>query len=111
MDKIAAHEHELTAYALDKLKTIPEITIYGPKDMENRAGVISFNIKGVHAHDAATMLDEQGIAIRAGHHCAGPLMERLGVPATCRVSFGVYNTLEEIDVLIKALREVVNRFK
>ena len=84
---------------------------YGPKDMENRAGVISFNIKGVHAHDAATMLDEQGIAIRAGHHCAGPLMERLGVPATCRVSFGVYNTLEEIDVLIKALREVVNRFK
>ena len=111
MDKIAAHEHELTAYALDKLKTIPEITIYGPKDMENRAGVISFNIKGVHAHDAATMLDEQGIAIRAGHHCAGPLMERLGVPATCRVSFGVYNTLEEIDVLIKVLREVVNRFK
>ena len=111
MDKIAAHEHELTAYALDKLKTIPEITIYGPKDMENRAGVISFNIKGVHAHDAATMLDEQGIAIRAGHHCAGPLMERLGVPATCRVSFGVYNTIEEVDVLIKALGKVTSKFK
>ena len=77
----------------------------------NRAGVISFNIKGVHAHDVATILDEQGIAIRAGHHCAGPLMERLGVPATCRVSFGMYNTVEEIDMLITALKEIISKFK
>ncbi|MDP1709426.1 MAG: SufS family cysteine desulfurase [Candidatus Komeilibacteria bacterium] len=122
MDNVSAHERELTAYALEKLKSIPAITIYGPKDMENRvgppeagalgrAGVISFNVKDIHAHDAATLLDEQGIAIRAGHHCAGPLMERLGVPATCRISFGVYNTLEEINVLVKALGEVIDKFR
>jgi len=122
MDNVSAHEQELTTYALEKLKSIPAITIYGPKDMENRAGppeagalgrasVISFNIKNIHAHDVATILDEQGIAIRAGHHCAGPLMERLGVPATCRISFGVYNTVEEIDVLIKTLQEVITKFK
>ena len=111
MDKIAAHEQELTSYALEKLKAIPEITIYGPQTMASRTGVISFNIKDIHAHDVATLLDEQGIAIRAGHHCAGPLMEVLGVPATCRISFGVYNTIEEIDLLVKILRDIIERFK
>ena len=110
MDNVATHEQELTSYALEKLKAIPEIIIYGPETMDNRAGVISFNIKDIHAHDVATLLDEQGIAIRAGHHCAGPLMESLGVPATCRISFGIYNTIEEIDVMIKVLREIVDKF-
>lgn len=111
MDKVAEHEKELTTYALEKLQAISEITIYGQKTMDNRGGVISFNLKAIHAHDVATLLDEQGIAIRAGHHCAGPLMEKLGVPATCRISFGVYNTGEEIDVLIKALGGIVIKFK
>lgn len=111
MDNVSNHERELTAYALEKLKTIPAITIYGSKDINNRAGVISFNVKDIHAHDVATILDEQGIAIRAGHHCAGPLMERLGVPATCRVSFGIYNTKEEIDVLIGGLNKIILKFK
>lgn len=87
-------------YAIDFLK------VYGPKDSEKRVGVISFNVDGVHPHDVATILDEEGISIRSGQHCAQPLLERLGVPATCRASFYIYNTKEEIDLLIEALKKV-----
>ncbi|MEK7500905.1 MAG: cysteine desulfurase, partial [Patescibacteria group bacterium] len=111
MDKVAEHEKELTSYALEKLKAIPGLTVYGSTEVENHAGVISFNLKNIHAHDVATLLDEQGVAIRAGHHCAGPLMERLGVPATCRISFGVYNGVDEIDIMIKVLQDIIERFK
>lgn len=122
MDNVSTHERELTTYALDKLKLLcpsresgnpssSPIIIFGPKEAKNQVSVISFNINGVHAHDVATILDEQGIAIRAGQHCAGPLLERLNVPATCRISFGVYNTLAEIDILIKVLQEVISKFK
>ncbi|MBI2486494.1 MAG: cysteine desulfurase [Deltaproteobacteria bacterium] len=110
MEKIIAHERELLSYALESLSDFPWIEIYGPKDGE-KVGVISFNIKGVHPHDVAGILDEEGIAVRSGHHCTQPLMRRLGIENAVRVSFYLYNTREEIDKLIEVLRETKRLFE
>ncbi|QOR83911.1 cysteine desulfurase [Geobacillus stearothermophilus] len=107
LDAIAAHEHELAQYALERMADIEGVTVYGPKE---RAGLVTFNIEGVHPHDVATVLDAEGIAIRAGHHCAQPLMKWLGVTATARASFYLYNTKEEIDRFIAALQKAKEYF-
>ncbi|MDZ7373672.1 MAG: cysteine desulfurase [candidate division KSB1 bacterium] len=104
MDRIWAHDQDLLRYAFVRLGEIPGLRIYGPGP-EKRVGVISFNVDGVHPHDLASFLDARGIAVRAGHHCAQPLMERLGVIATVRVSFYIYNRTQEIDQLVDALHE------
>ncbi|HKK27974.1 MAG TPA: cysteine desulfurase [Gemmatimonadota bacterium] len=101
MERIRAHERELTAYALGRLDEVERVHVYGPR--EGRAGVISFQYGDIHAHDLATILDRRGIAIRAGHHCNQPLMEHLGVSATARASFYLYNTREEVDALVDGL--------
>ena len=102
MDAVRAHEVELTRYALDRLLEAGAV-VYGPKDTEIRGGTVSFWYRDVHPHDLATILNEEGVAIRAGHHCAQLVMRRFGTPATARASFYVYNTPEEIDVLVSAL--------
>tara|TARA_B110000438_G_C15807848_1_gene648260 strand:+ start:1763 stop:2983 length:1221 start_codon:yes stop_codon:yes gene_type:complete len=101
IENLVNHEQELTNYALEKLKKINSVSIIG--DPKNKASVISFTIKGVHPHDIATILDEDGVAIRAGHHCCQILHQRLNLTATARVSFGIYNTKEDIDILCKAV--------
>ncbi len=104
MERIAAHEQALTAYALTRLAEIEGVTLYGPAlGVARRGGVVSFNLAGLHPHDVGTVLDAEGVAIRAGHHCAKPLMRRLGVTATARASFFLYNTREEVDRLVDAL--------
>ncbi|MDO8573962.1 MAG: cysteine desulfurase [Candidatus Daviesbacteria bacterium] len=103
IEKIRLHEKALTQYALKKLSGIKGITIYGPK---KRAGIISFNITGIHPHDLAGFLDKKGIAIRAGNHCATPLHEKLGIKSSARISFHIYNSKEEIDKLIKCLQQI-----
>lgn len=103
LHNIAEHEHKLVAYALDKLSSAPGMTIYGPLVPEKRAGLITFNINDVHPHDVATVLDAEGIAVRAGHHCAQPLMRWLKATATARASFYLYNTEEDIDKLVEGL--------
>jgi len=104
MAEVRAHERELTAYALGVLGELEGLTIYGPLNPDQRGGVISFNYADIHPHDLGTILDRQGVAVRAGHHCAMPLMRRLGVTATTRASFYVYTTKEEIDALVEALK-------
>jgi cysteine desulfurase / selenocysteine lyase len=104
LDAIHAHEQELTAYALERMREIPGITLYGPPP-ERRAGIVSFNMDGVHPHDVAQILDLDGVAIRAGHHCCQPLMTKLGVAATNRASFYLYTVPEEIDRLVEGLRK------
>jgi cysteine desulfurase/selenocysteine lyase len=111
MDNIRQHEIELTKYALEKLSTVKGIKIYGPKDISKRGGVISFNFHDVHPHDVAQIIDQEGIAVRSGHHCAQVLMERLDVAATNRASFYIYNTKEDIDILVKSLAKVSELFK
>jgi cysteine desulfurase/selenocysteine lyase len=111
MDNIRNHEIELTKYALEKMSKVKGITIYGSKDITKRGGVISFNFHDVHPHDVATIIDKDGVAIRSGHHCAQVLMERLDVAATNRASFYVYNTREDVDVLINSLNKVAELFK
>lgn len=107
LHNIHEHERRLTEYAIDKMKEIPYIHIYGPKSAdEDKGGVISFSMDGVHPHDTASILDAYGIAIRAGHHCAQPLMRFLGAPATSRISFYLYNTTEEIDIFIDNIKNV-----
>lgn len=103
---IMAHEQSLMAHALEGLAQIPHVTVYGDPSPETRRGVISFNVEGVHPHDVATILDADGVAIRAGHHCAQPLMEYLGITACCRASFAVYNTLEDVDIFLQSLKQV-----
>jgi cysteine desulfurase/selenocysteine lyase len=110
LDKIRQHEREITQYALDRLKEIPEITVYGPKDVEKRGGLVAFTLGDVHAHDIATFADEDGVAIRAGHHCAMPLHKKLGLAATARASFYLYNTRDEVDVFIEMLRKAKKFF-
>jgi cysteine desulfurase/selenocysteine lyase len=102
MDKIAAHESELLAYATEAVGAIPGIRLIGTAS--DRAGVLSFLLDNVHPHDLGTILDREGIAIRTGHHCAQPVMERFGIPATARASFAVYNTKEEVDALVAGIR-------
>lgn len=109
MDAIAAHEHAVTAYALERLEEIPGVKIYGPS-AEQKGGVVSFVLKGVHPHDVAQILDGQGIAIRAGHHCAMPLHEKYGLPATSRASFYLYNRKEDVDCLAEAIYKVKYTF-
>lgn len=111
MDAVRAHEKNLTSYALEKLKQIKDILIYGPDDSRERGGVISFNLADVHPHDVGTLMDEEGVAIRAGHHCCQPLMQHLGVTGTARASFYVYNTAEEVDALCRAIVKVQEVFK
>ncbi len=111
IDQIREHERAITSRALDLVQSISQVTVYGPKDPDKRAGLISFNINGIHAHDVASILDTRGICIRAGHHCAQPLMERLGVAATTRASFYVYNNNEDIDTLIHGIEAVKGVFK
>jgi cysteine desulfurase / selenocysteine lyase len=103
LENIAEHEHKLAAYALEKMSTVPGMAIYGPMDPAKRAGLVTFNISDVHPHDVATVLDAEGIAVRAGHHCAQPLMRWLKVSATARASFYLYNTEEDIDKLVEGL--------
>lgn len=110
MNNIEAYERELTSYALDKMQTIPDIFIYGPVDPIQKGGIIAFNMKGVHSHDIGTILDSEGIAIRAGHHCAQPLMIDCGVSAMARASFYFYNTKQEIDILVSALKKAKEIF-
>jgi len=101
MDNLIKHEKEITNYALEKLKKINSLKIIG--NPKNKAGVTAFTLKGVHPHDIATILDEDGVAIRAGHHCCQILHERLNLTATARASIGIYNTKEDIDILCKAI--------
>ena len=105
LDAIEAHEHELAAYALTRLAEVPDIALYGPP-ADRRAGVVSFNLGDIHPHDVAQILDRQGVAIRAGHHCCQPLMHKLGVAATNRASFYLYTVPEEIDQLVDGLHTV-----
>jgi cysteine desulfurase/selenocysteine lyase len=105
MEYVTAHEREITAYAMDRLGGFPGLTIFGPPAGPERVGPVSFELEGVHAHDVSEILDRHGVAVRAGHHCAQPLMERLGVAATARASFGIYTTTEEIDRLVDGLED------
>ena len=104
MENVRSHERELTAYAIEALGSIGA-TVYGPKDPEQRGGAVSFWYKDIHPHDLAQVLDQEGVCVRPGHHCAQVLMRRLGVPATTRASFYVYNTKEDVDALIAALEK------
>jgi len=104
MEHIAAHERELLQYATSALSQVPGVRLVGTA--RHKAAVLSFTMDNIHPHDAATVLDHEGVAVRAGHHCAQPVMERYGLPATLRASFGLYNTAEEVDVLIRALGRV-----
>jgi cysteine desulfurase/selenocysteine lyase len=103
MDRIRAHERTLLDYALEKLQDVPQITVYGPQDPDIHGGAVSFSLPDIHPHDLATLIDQEGIAVRAGHHCTQPLMERLGVPATTRASFYLYNRQDEVDQLVDAI--------
>ena len=109
MENVRKHGIELLTYAFDKLSLNPKIEIYGPKrgEIEGRTGVISFNVQGVHPHDLASVLDAEGVAIRSGHHCAMPLHKKLGLPATARASFYLYNTKEDIDALLLGINKAV----
>ena len=107
---IEKHEHELAGYAMDKMSEIDGLTIYGPRDPEKRAGFVTFNLDDVHPHDVATVLDMNGIAVRAGHHCAQPLMKWLQVSSTARASFYLYNTLMKYDRLVDGLRTTKEYF-
>ena len=108
MDNIAAWEHELLAYATGQLEALPGVRIIGTA--ANKAAVLSFTIAGVHPHDVGTILNEDGVAVRTGHHCAQPVMQRFGIPATARASFAFYNTFEEIDQLVAGIRRVQKMF-
>ena len=111
MGDIRRHEMDLTAYALQRFGEIEEATTYGPNEVEIRGGVVSFYLGDVHPHDIGQVLAQAGVALRAGHHCAMPLVRtRLMVPATARASFYLYNTKEEIDVLIDGLKQAVRFF-
>ncbi|MDT2571686.1 cysteine desulfurase [Enterococcus raffinosus] len=111
MENIHRYEQELVAYVLPKLQAIGGITIYGPQDPEHHTGVVAFNLEGIHPHDVATALDMEGVAVRAGHHCAQPLMNYLNLPATARASFYFYNTKEDADRLIEAIKATKEFFK
>jgi cysteine desulfurase/selenocysteine lyase len=110
MDNVRAHEVELTQYALQRFQEVEEVDVFGPTEPEKRGGIVSFNSGEVHPHDLGTVLDRQGIAIRTGHHCTMPLMRALGVAATARASFYVYNTEEEVDLLVDGLKQALRYF-
>lgn len=110
MEAVAAHEHTLTSAALAGLAATAGVRIIGPTENIDRGGAVSFVVDGIHAHDVGQILDDEGVAVRVGHHCAWPLMRRLGVPATVRASFAVYNTLDEVDQLVAAVRKAQSFF-
>jgi cysteine desulfurase/selenocysteine lyase len=110
MERVREHERGLIEYALERLGGVSKLRVHGPRDPEQRAGLISFEVDGMHPHDISELLNREGVAIRAGHHCAQPLMRRLGVPATARASFAVYNTRAEIDRLVAALESAKSVF-
>jgi len=106
MAAVQAHEQEITAYALEALATVPTLRIFGPTTPEGRGGTISFALEGIHPHDVGQVLDDEGVEVRVGHHCARPVCVRYGVPATTRASFYVYTTTEEVDALVRGLERV-----
>lgn len=110
LDKIRKYEEEIIGELLPKMQKIPDLTIYGPRDIGERSGVVSFNLKNIHPHDVATALDFEGIEVRAGHHCAQPLMDTLGVESTLRASFVIYNTPEEANKFVKTLIQIKEFF-
>jgi len=105
MEAVRAHEEQIADYALERVTEVPGLRVFGPARGPGRLGPVSFEIEGIHAHDVSEILDRHGVAVRAGHHCAQPLMDRLGIAATARASFGVYTTTEEIDRLIGGLED------
>jgi cysteine desulfurase/selenocysteine lyase len=109
LDRIAAHEHELLTYATERLSAIPGLRILGTA--RDKASVISFVVEGIHPHDLGSLLDGEGVVVRAGHHCAQPVMTRFNVPATTRASFAYFNTREEVDVLVSAVLKAIELFK
>lgn len=108
-ERVAAHEHDLLSYATSALSSIEGLRIIGTA--KEKVGVISFVFDHIHAHDVGTILDQEGVAVRAGHHCAMPVMQRFGVPATTRASFALYNTRDEIDVLVRGIQRVLKVFR
>jgi cysteine desulfurase/selenocysteine lyase len=110
MDAVRAHERELTEYALERLDAVGGLTLYGPEDAADRGGLVSFTIDGIHPHDLAELCNREAVCIRAGHHCAQPLMSHLGVPATARASFSVYNGRDDVDRLVEALENAKRVF-
>lgn len=110
MNKIEEIEKELLAYDLERMSKLDYVTVYGPKNINNRSSIISFAIDGVHPHDVASIFDSLGVAIRSGNHCAQPLMRYMNINATCRASFYFYNTKEDVDRLIKAIEKTYNMF-
>ena len=111
MDKVQAHERKIIDYLLPKLEAIDHVTVYGPQDPDKHSGVVAFNLDGLHPHDLATALDMDGVAVRAGHHCAEPLMKDLGVTATARASFYLYNNIEDADQLLDSIKDAKEFFK
>jgi cysteine desulfurase/selenocysteine lyase len=110
MEAIAAHDRELVAYAMDRLSALPGLRIVGPP-VDQRGGVVAFTFRDIHPHDLSYLLDMEGVAVRAGHHCAQPLHERLGLTATTRASFYLYNTPQDVDRLIEALEKAARAFE
>jgi cysteine desulfurase/selenocysteine lyase len=111
MENVRAHERDLTAYALERLPEVEGISLFGPSDLDRRGGAVAFAIEGIHPHDIAELCDREAVCVRAGHHCAQPLMRSLGVGATARASFHVYNAREEVDRLVEALTGAREVFK
>jgi cysteine desulfurase / selenocysteine lyase len=111
MDAVLAHEREIADYTMEQVSEVPGLRVFGPPRSADRIGPVSFELEGIHAHDVAEILDRHGVAVRAGHHCAQPLMDRLGVAATARASFGVYTTPEEIDRLVEGLLDARRVFE
>jgi cysteine desulfurase/selenocysteine lyase len=110
MDSVRAHGREIASYALERFAELDDVTVYGPSDVDVRGGALAFNLEGAHPHDVSEILGREGVCIRAGHHCAQPLMRRLGVPATGRASFAVHSTREDVDRLVDALGSVRSVF-
>ena len=106
MDAVWEHSRDVTGYAVERLRGVPGLTLHGPAELEHRGSLASFSFEGVHPHDVAEILGRDGVCVRAGHHCAQPLMRRLGVPASSRASFAVHSTREEVDRLIDAFDRV-----
>ncbi|MNE57546.1 putative cysteine desulfurase [compost metagenome] len=106
-ENIAKYEHELLEYGTKRLLEIEGLKIYGPKSLENKTSVISFNVGTIHPYDIGTIVDKMGIAVRTGHHCAQPIMNFFNIPGTIRASFSFYNTKEEIDVLVEGVKKAV----
>jgi cysteine desulfurase/selenocysteine lyase len=111
MDNVAKHEHELTKNLLAGLASISGVDVIGPLDLKDRGGVVSFTVDGVHPHDVGQVLDQYGIAVRTGHHCAWPLMRKLNLVGTTRASFHIYNNIDDINQLISGIEKVKSYFK